>query len=256
MSKSLVIIGILNIMFFIALAGAVYEVRMENQELEKRMYFISDHIDKDIQFLEEFVDKNHFDFHKYLEHNEKNVNELKKRLSVVDESIDPKNKRWALIKRVRSVIEKYANPKMNITDYTYVAGAVVDFSEAHDVPISLVLAVMRRESAFNPRAKSHAGALGIMQIMPATAVDIAAEIGKRQYSLYNSKHNIQLGTYYLWKMTDRFHGDVELAVRAYNCGPICVEKVAAGDWSKYPDETIKYHEAVMFHKKEFEEIGL
>ena len=83
-------------------------------------------------------------------------------ISIIEESVDPKNFRWSKIKKVREAI-KYHRFK-DIKGLTIYAGAVVDFSEEYDVPISLILAVTRTESAFNPKAVSHAGAKGLIRI--------------------------------------------------------------------------------------------
>ena len=53
-----------------------------------------------------------------------------------------------------------------------------------------------------------------------------------------------------------FDGDISLAVRAYNCGPTCVEKVAGGEWDNYPSETQEYVVKVLEWKKHYEEMGL
>lgn len=82
-------------------------------------------------------------------------------------------------------------------------------------------AVIVTESSFNNRAKSTRGALGLMQIRPATAkglVDEVETVGDEPLSLYDPEHNIALGAYYLSKLIRRF-GDLKLALEAYNHGP-------------------------------------
>jgi soluble lytic murein transglycosylase len=87
---------------------------------------------------------------------------------------------------------------------------------------SLIYAVMRQESAFDPGVTSGAGARGLLQLMPATATKLAAErLGGRQVNLYSAPDNLQLGGLYLASLTQRLRS-VPLAVAAYNAGPAAV----------------------------------
>ena len=82
----------------------------------------------------------------------------------------------------------------------------------------LVRAVIRVESGWNPRARSDKGAQGLMQLMPGTAA---------QYGVTNAfdpEQNIRGGVAYLKTLMDRFDGNTELALAAYNAGPGAVEK--------------------------------
>lgn len=93
------------------------------------------------------------------------------------------------------------------------------------VPPELVKAVVKQESAGNPDAVSPVGAKGLMQIMPATAKDIAAELGVKDYDLSDPETNLKFGSYYLGKLIQQFDGDVELALTAYHSGPARVERL-------------------------------
>lgn len=79
----------------------------------------------------------------------------------------------------------------------------------------LLLSLIRQESAFNPVARSMAGARGLMQVMPSTARSIASV---RTSKLYDPKTNIHVGTKYLLKRLNQYDGDVELTLAAYNAG--------------------------------------
>jgi soluble lytic murein transglycosylase-like protein len=82
----------------------------------------------------------------------------------------------------------------------------------------LVKAVMQVESAFNPRARSPKGALGLMQLMPATA---------RQYGVddpFDPGQNVRGGVAYLRHLLDRYNNNEQLALAAYNAGPGAVDK--------------------------------
>lgn len=89
----------------------------------------------------------------------------------------------------------------------------------------LINAVIGVESAGNPKAVSKKGAQGLMQVMPATAREIAEELGIDSYDLKDPETNKLFGAHYLQKMLDLFDGDVELALTAYNQGPNRVKKL-------------------------------
>ncbi len=96
-----------------------------------------------------------------------------------------------------------------------------------DVEWSLIHALIRQESVFDRTAVSHAGARGLMQLMPATASETARKLGilhNRAWLTSRPSHNIKLGSTYLRKMLDRFGGSYPMAIAAYNAGPGRVDK--------------------------------
>lgn len=90
-------------------------------------------------------------------------------------------------------------------------------SRRYGVENNFVWAIMRQESAFNPSAKSHAGAAGLMQLMPGTAKDESKRAGLSSYSLYNPNDNIMLGTSHLAWLSRNF-SKKEYVMAAYNAG--------------------------------------
>jgi soluble lytic murein transglycosylase len=82
--------------------------------------------------------------------------------------------------------------------------------------------ITRQESAFDQYAQSHAGAMGLMQLMPATAKETAQKSGlsySKNRLLNDPAYNMTLGSLYLKQMLDRFDGNRTLAIAAYNAGP-------------------------------------
>ena len=98
---------------------------------------------------------------------------------------------------------------------------ILQYSSAHRVRPDLVRAVIQAESAFNPRARSHKGAMGLMQLMPGTA----AELGVTD--AYDPEQNIRGGVTYLKTLLVKYSQNEELALAAYNAGPAAVQKYGA-----------------------------
>lgn len=82
----------------------------------------------------------------------------------------------------------------------------------HGVDPNLIVAVMRQESGFNPRARSYKGATGLMQLMPGTAYRFGVT------NIYDPAQNIEAGATYLRFLIDKFNGDVDLVLAGYNAG--------------------------------------
>ena len=127
-------------------------------------------------------------------------------------------------------------------------------AQSHAVDPALIYSVAAAESAFNTDAVSHKGALGLMQIMPATA----ARYGVTGYSLSTGRHNVlepqmnaQVGSRYLADLLRRYGGDATLAIAAYNAGEGAVSKYG-NKIPPYP-ETQKYVERVMGYYRSFKQ---
>ena len=95
-------------------------------------------------------------------------------------------------------------------------------ADAESLDLALIYAISRKESAFIADARSHAGALGLMQVMPGTARQTAAGLGlsaPSERDLLGPTANLRLGARYLAEMLDRFNGNLIMASAAYNAGP-------------------------------------
>lgn len=103
----------------------------------------------------------------------------------------------------------------NSTDYHSI---VHEKAANYNIDPSLIKAVIKTESNWNNRAISRKGAMGLMQLMPATAIDMNVR------NPFDPEENIEGGTKYLRYLIERFNGDLTLALAAYNAGPKTVEK--------------------------------
>jgi soluble lytic murein transglycosylase len=101
----------------------------------------------------------------------------------------------------------------------------IDLAETHasasGVPVLLAMSIMRQESMFDPDAVSRTRAAGLMQLMPATAAQVASEleVPYAEEALFDPETNIRFGTHYLGGLIGRFPSNLAAAVGAYNGGP-------------------------------------
>ncbi len=143
---------------------------------------------------------------------------------------------------------------------------VMKYAEVYNVDSNLTAAVIKSESKFKHTARSHRGAVGLMQLMPDTAAWIAGQIGDKNYSLENlhePDRNIRYGTWYLAELQKEFKGNDVLALAAYNAGRGNVRSwMEENDWNySFHDidaipfkETRDYVRQVIGDRKKYREL--
>jgi len=142
--------------------------------------------------------------------------------SAVQEALPPKSPD-ARTQAIRAHLERFAKQTdLTSAELDRLAQVVANESERHGVAPELVLAVMHVESRFRTFAVSEKNAMGLMQIMPSTGRWLAPQLGIEwdgPHTLFDPDVNVRLGVAYLRQLTDRYHGDLEAALAAYNWGP-------------------------------------
>lgn len=160
------------------------------------------------------------------------------------DSLRDQNQRLQTVMLVRDFLEseRIRIPQDTVTD---IAGSIHEASVRYNLPPEMILAVIRIESAFDINALSNKGAVGLMQILPSTAVEIARDLRmdwKGEQLLRNPQANIEMGAYYLTKMIGQFN-DLSVALAAYNHGP---GRIAELNQMK-ADVPMDYAEKVLSH---------
>ena len=140
-------------------------------------------------------------------------------MDTLSEKPDKNDKRWRLVYPILYYQE------------------IIEAADKAGTNAPLMLALTREESYFNPEAMSAVGAKGLMQLMPATAKDIASRHGITNYNLFNPKQNILLGNYYYAFVKSQLNGMDVSSIAAYNGGT-----GAVNTWKS----TLIYHDTDSF----------
>jgi len=131
---------------------------------------------------------------------------------------------------------------------------VEEAARRHRLPAPLVLGVIQVESGFNPRTRSSAGAVGLMQLMPRTAAALARRLGREDAPVEDPEFNVEAGCLYLALLLERFDGDLELSLAAYNTGPSRVAGWRATG-RPLPEGSRRYVDAVLAARRVFADGG-
>lgn len=154
------------------------------------------------------------------------TSEMKKTITQLDRSLINYSE-----KRPTELARNFTSKKYyNFNDYIY------KYAKKHNVDARLVYSVISVESGFNPNVVSPRGAVGLMQLMPATAIELAKRDGwtlQREH-LLDPETNISLGVQYLAELSKMFDNNMELTLAAYNAG--------MGNVQKFNFKTPPFHE--------------
>lgn len=174
------------------------------------------------------------------------VTELDANIKFVEQitpEIQKRNSKAAVIKEI--VLSAIKNTKENnfksdreFNDYIF---SVIEYSEKFRIPISLILAISRAESNFNPRAVSPTKAQGIMQMIPSTTKTCLLALDKEDHDSFYVRDATACGVWYLRQLKNIFKDDDELVIKSYNVGPTYIINYHG---TNLPEETINYHEKV------------
>lgn len=137
-------------------------------------------------------------------------------------------KEEATIRRIVVVMDRYRT-YLSVDQKKELAHLILSESRNYQYDPLLTVAVIMKESGFNPQACSWKGARGLMQIKPATAKEVAGRIGlewQGVQSLHDPYFNIKSGIYYLAAQRKEF-GDLHISLAAYNHGPTAVRRMIA-----------------------------
>ena len=136
----------------------------------------------------------------------------------------------------------------NLTVDERIENAVQLYSNKYGVDSNLVKAIIKTESNFDPNVVSSAGAKGLMQLMPENCRDLGVE------DPFNIEQNIEGGVKHIKEYIDRYNGDVEMALMAYNAGPGTMMNrgvISSEHLYKMPLETQNYVPKVLTYYDEY-----
>lgn len=183
------------------------------------------------------------------------ISELDSNVKLVEQLSPEIQKRNSKIKTVKDIInnsikntkENHFKSEREFNDYVL---SVVEYSEKYRVPVSLILAISRAESNFNPRAISPTKAQGIMQMLPSTTQTCLKDLEKDIHDAFYVRDATQCGVWYLRQLKNIFPNDEDAIIKSYNAGPTYVLNYKG---ENLPEETINYHVKVTEYKAQYKQ---
>ncbi len=124
----------------------------------------------------------------------------------------------AVDKDFQSILDSTMKANQGNANKTEIDGLINKYAEKNGLDADFVKALIKQESGFQSGVTSHCGAMGLMQLMPGTAKGLGVE------NAYDPEENIAGGTKYLSNLLNKYGGNKELALAAYNAGPGAVQK--------------------------------
>lgn len=131
--------------------------------------------------------------------------------------------------------------------------SIKKYSAERGLQPNFVCGLIYTESRFNPQSVSSVGALGLMQVMPGTGDSIAQEMGEKTGDLTDPDTSIKYGTWYIRGLLDKYNGDKDLALAAYNAGVSRADKYKDGV-AGLPNETTFFIQKVKGAEEMYDKI--
>ncbi len=160
---------------------------------------------------------------------------------------NPTNSRFIdVLNEVNGIGRNSSNSRSNIsgkTSYTELKDVIDACAEKYNVDDELIRAMIQVESGWNTEAVSNKGAQGLMQLMPRTAAMLGVS------NPFDPAQNIEGGVRYISDLTDKYRGDIEKALAAYNAGPARV------DSGNIPEVSKRYVKNIMAIYRRLREMG-
>ena len=159
------------------------------------------------------------------------------------------------VSRIAGLIDAEINPGSveSSLDVYQLARHIVVLSRDYHIDPLLILSVVKVESQFKPNARSHSGAIGLMQVMPIVIRCVGSEVDvSKKVELYDPYKNLRLGVHYLTFLKEKYRNNMQKALSAYNIGPTALDEFI----SQQQFIPSSYYRRVMQSYKNFQKMAL